>query len=174
MIRGIRFVAAKVHVQKQGATDTISFSQASSYGNGLFLLHLVNTINDLFMQWLWEGYEAQPWAGDTLPDGQYNGEELQQFLHTNAHQSLETGWFLGIPKGFQPMPTVKPQTYTEFLSSPFEIALIFCDTFYFDVYVKNHALAGKMFIAMETIAAEISKLEYITDENDERTSLSPF
>lgn len=172
MIRGIRFVAAKVHVQKQGATDVISFSQASSYGNGLFLLHLIGTVMDRPLQWLWEGFEAQPWTGDTLPDGLYEGEELEHFLHQNAHQSLETGWFLGLPKELT--PTAKPQTYTDFLASPFEIALIFYDAYYFDVYVKDPALAGKMLLALETIDADLSELEYITDLNDRRYGLRPF
>ena len=174
MIRGIRFVAAKVHVQKQGATDVISFSQASASGNGLFLLHLINTVSDRPLQWLWEGFEAQPWTGDALPNGLYDGEDLQHFLQSNAHQSLETGWFLGAPKGSVPQSAAQPLTYADFLASPYEIALIFCDTYYFDVYVKDPTLAGKMLLALETINADLDALEYITDLDDRRTGLRPF
>lgn len=174
MIRGIHFVAANVHAEKQGATDILSFSQRSSYGNGLFLMHLIRTVNDQSMQWLWDGFHAQPWSGEQLKDGLYDHEELLLFLRRNAHQSLETGWFFGVKKRHDPFPDAKPSTYADFLASPFEIALIFCDTFYFDIYVKDPALAGKMFIAMENIAAEISNLEYITDDNDRRYGLSPF
>lgn len=174
MIRGIRFLAAKVYVQKQGTTDIISFSQAASYGNGLFLMHLINTANHPPMQWLWEGFTAQPWAGATLANGLYDGNELLLFLQRNAHQSLETGWFLGMQKGMKALPAFKPRTYADFLASPFEIALIFCDQYYFDVYVKDPALAGRLFMALETIDADLSGLEYITDQNDERVSLCPF
>ena len=174
MIRGIRFLAAKMQIQKQDTADVISFSQVSSCGNVGILLRLIHTVPDHSMQWLWEGGEDGPWTGDTLADGLYDSEPLRLFLERNAHQSLETGGFFGVPTGTDPLPAAKPQTYAEFLASPFQIALIFCDTFYFDIYVKDPALAGKMFIAMETIAAEISELEYITDENDERTGLSPF
>lgn len=174
MIRGIRFLAAKVYVQKQGTADIISFSQASSYGNGLFLMHLINTANHPPMQWLWEGFTAQPWAGATLANGLYDGNELLLFLQRNAHQSLETGRFFGAPKEVEPLKCAKPETYADFLASPFEIALIFCDSYDFDVYVKDPALTGKMLLALETIDADLSEMEYITDDNDRRSGLSPF
>lgn len=174
MIRGIHFIAANVHAEKQGATDILSFSQHSSYGNGLFLMLLIRTVNNQSMQWLWEGFNAQPWTGETLKDGLYTNEELLLFLQRNAHQSLETGRFFGAPKEVEPLKCAKPETYADFLASPFEIALIFCDSYDFDVYVKDPALTGKMLLALETIDADLSEMEYITDDNDRRYGLSPF
>ena len=61
-------------------------------------------------------------------------------------------------------------TYDDFIRSNCEMVLLCVDSKYVDLYSKNDEFTSKVFEMC--IQNRFKKVEYITDENDERTRLS--
>ncbi|MEK3735244.1 DUF2691 family protein [Paenibacillus sp. FSL M8-0334] len=71
------------------------------------------------------------------------------------------------PKGSKPIEII---TYDDFLSSNCELALLVVDSSYTTIYCKNAKLVEGLYSNAKKEA--YANINYITDENDFRTSLS--
>ena len=63
-------------------------------------------------------------------------------------------------------------TYDEFLSRKCRILLLICDAHHIDSYCKDIEISRALFAQANSLSYQ--DVEYITDENDDRTAMNLF
>ncbi|MEQ2441818.1 DUF2691 family protein [Solibaculum intestinale] len=93
------------------------------------------------------------------------GQEFRKTVDTNSYLVI----FANIQGYFSLENHKDLETYQDFLNSTCQIVILICDTIYVEIYAKDRKIIEKIKFNAEYYGFE--EVEYITDENDGRTSL---
>lgn len=93
------------------------------------------------------------------------GQEFRKIIATNSYLVL----FANIQGYFSLENHKDLETYQDFLNSTCQIIILICDTVYVEIYAKDRKVIEKLKFSAEYYGFE--EVEYITDDNDGRTSL---
>lgn len=95
-----------------------------------------------------------------------SGKELKQFMQQKSDYTI-----ISInAKASYELCDKEIIRYSDFLNSPYEIILLCADDIYYEIYSKNMDFIEK--IKANAVKNNFLNIEYITDENDGRTSMS--
>ena len=150
----------------------ISFEIPNAYGK--YLLELLDGLD--ITEWTWkigdgESYVIQKDAlGEPLfsNDCLLDGDELGRIISMDDYYLI----FVDL-KAFSKTSSVRDiTTYQEFMESDCQFVILIVDCSYVTIYAKDQHTVQHLFL--KAIANGYENTEYITDENDERTTLIAF
>ena len=142
--------------------------------HGQYLFDILNAFD--FKQYFWKtgGEEAYYIENDKLGTSLfpqphvYTGEALCKRISENDYYVI----FADLKAFNDPLHVKEISTYEEFLNSKCEFVLLLVDCTYVTIYAKNHEVITALYA--KALASEYENVAYITDENDERTTLVTF
>lgn len=150
----------------------ISFLIPNQYGRYLF--DILESIDMKKYFWKTGGEEAYYIEGDTLGECLfpkpyiYSGTELYSRISEKEYYAI----FADLKAFIDKTDVEEVATYEDFVRSPCEFVLLIVDCSYVTIYAKDqHEIAR---IYAKAVATGFESIEYITDENDTRTTLSVF
>jgi len=150
----------------------LSFEIPNEYGQYLF--DILNAFD--FKQYFWKtgGEEAYFIENDELSTPLfpkphvYTGEAFYKRISERDYYVI----FADLKAFNDPLHVKEISTYEEFLNSKCEFVLLLVDCSYVTIYAKNHEVITALYA--KALASEYENVAYITDENDERTTLVTF
>ena len=150
----------------------ISFLIPNQYGRYLFDILEGIDINKYF--WKTGGEEAyyieENMLGEPLfPKPHiYSGTELYSRISEKEYYVI----FADLKAFINKKDVEEVATYEDFVLSPCEFALLIVDCSYVTIYAKDQQSIARIYA--KAVAAGFENIEYITDGNDTRTTLSAF
>jgi len=95
-----------------------------------------------------------------------NGPSFLEYISTNEYYLIFTDL-----KAFPNMEeVVEIKNYDDFLKSTCELALLIIDSCYVSIFSKDESITHKLFVRAKNF--HYTNINYITNENDTRTSLT--
>ncbi|SES18385.1 Protein of unknown function [Gracilibacillus ureilyticus] len=150
----------------------LSFEIPNAYGKYLFDILNGTNLNEL--TWKVGGGESYFIENNTLGKALFPTPCLLDGRVLFKEISKENYYLIFIDlKGFAKESEVREiATYQEFVESECQFILLLVDSSYVTIYAKDEMIIKKIFA--KAVTAGYKNIEYITDENDERTTLIAF
>ncbi|WP_342572669.1 DUF2691 family protein [Paenibacillus sp. FSL R5-0749] len=149
----------------------IRFRIPNAYG--CFLGEILKPIGVSNFDWFIGGEESYFIEDDTLGDDLFpdmimgmNGEELQKIIDNNEYYLIFAN-LKAFPKGAKITDLI---TYEDYMLSDCQLVLLVVDSIYVTVYCKDTEKIEEIYNHINRQG--FKSLEYVTDENDMRTTLS--
>lgn len=150
----------------------ISFKIPNGYGKQL--LDILKEINVSRWDWQIGGGESYIIENGTLGKDLFGkmtsltGKEFLKYISKNDYYLIFTDLkaYRNVEFG------LKIETYEDFLESDCQFVLLIVDSQYVTIYSKTKSTIYSLH--NQAIASKYEQVEYITDENDERTTLMAF
>ncbi|MER1986710.1 MAG: DUF2691 family protein [Solibacillus sp.] len=150
----------------------LSFEIPNQYGRYLF--DILEGIDLKSYFWRHGGGEAYYIEDGTLGSPLfpkpyfYTGEELYRTISARDYYVI----FADLKAFLNETDVQEIATYEEFLASPCEFVLLVVDCAYVTIYAKNEQVLRRLY--KEAVAAGYKNVAYMTDDNDDRTTLIAF
>ncbi|WP_438311722.1 DUF2691 family protein [Sporosarcina sp. FA9] len=150
----------------------VSFEILNKYGKQLFDILIEVEVSC----WDWQigGGEAYVIENGTLGKDLFGtitsltGRELIKLISENEYYLIFAD--LKAYKNFE--SELKIETYEDFLESDCQFVLLLVDSSFVTIYSKSKSTIQSLY--NQAVATKYKKVEYITDDNDERTTLIAF
>lgn len=141
-------------------------------GYGKILANILDgiPINSFF--WKVEHVEAYSGNADMHSDNRFDtapmtGNDFFNTINEDPNYLLMFGEFSAF---YKESDIVEIKTYDDFIESNCQLLILVADTTFFEIYAKDLATIEK--IKQNAEKLDYEKVEYITDENDQRTRMS--
>ncbi|WP_313237310.1 DUF2691 family protein [Sporosarcina ureae] len=150
----------------------VSFEIPNEYGKQLFdILKEVDV-----SRWGWQIGDGEAYIieNDTLGKDLFGtithltGKELMNLISINEYYLI----FADLKAYLNVESECKIESYEDFLKSDCQFVLLIVDSSYVTIYSKNKSTIQSLY--NQAVAAKYKEIEYITDDNDERTTLIAF
>lgn len=150
----------------------VSFEIPNKYGKQLF-----DILKDVDVsRWDWQigGGEAYIIEDGALGKDLFGtitsltGKELLKLISENEYYLI----FADLKAYMKVESELEIETYEDFLDSDCQFVLLTVDSSYVTIYSKSKSTIQSLYD--QAVAAKYKKVEYITDDNDERTTLIAF
>lgn len=150
----------------------ISFEIPNKYGKQLF--DILKEVDVSRWDWQIGGGEAYIIENGTLGKDLFGtitnltGKELIKLISVNEYYLI----FADLKAYMNVESQLKIETYEDFLESDCHFVLLLVDSSYVTIYSKSKSTLQSLY--NQAVAAKYKEIEYITDDNDERTTLIAF
>lgn len=150
----------------------VSFEIPNKYGKQLF--DILKEVDISRWDWQIGGGEAYVIENDTLGTDLFGtitnltGKELIKLISENEYYLI----FADLKASMKIESELKIETYEDFLESDCQFVFLLVDSSYVTIYSKSKATIQSLYD--QAVAAKYKKVEFITDGNDERTTLIAF
>ncbi|MCZ2260827.1 DUF2691 family protein [Sporosarcina sp. G11-34] len=150
----------------------VSFEIPNKYGKQLF--DILKEVDVSRWDWQIGGGEAYIIENGTLGKDLFGtitsltGKELFKLISENEYYLI----FADLKAYMNVESELKVETYEDFLESDCQFVLLLLDSSYVTIYSKSKFTIQSFYD--QAVAAKYEKVEYITDDNDERTTLIAF
>ena len=150
----------------------VSFEIPNEYGKQLFdILKEVDV-----SRWEWQIGDGEAYIIENDPLGKelfgtitnLTGKELMKLISINEYYLI----FADLKAYMNVESELKVESYEEFLKSDCQFVLLLVDSSYVTIYSKSKSTIQSLYD--QAVAAKYKEIEYITDDNDERTTLIAF
>lgn len=149
----------------------LSFEIPNKYGRFLFdILSAIDIKNDHWRVGGGEAYyiEADQLGAPLFLKSAYTGDELYETLTANDYYVI----FADLKAFPQQADVQEIPTYEAFVTSRCEFVLLIVDCAYVTLYAKSEQAIKQLYT--QAITAGYTEVTYITDDNDDRTTLVAF
>lgn len=144
----------------------ISFLIPNKYGSVLKLI-FENVNVEAFTWYNIEGQDQVFGAHNAFifDQNQYSGEQFKRIIEQDDYYTLSVKLQASPINQFENI-----NNYNDFLNGVTQIVLLICDGIYVEVYIKDWQIVN--IIKSNAQRYHFSDIEYITDENDQRTAFN--